>query len=115
MIYVCSRKQCRAEGCSKGPSFGVTGSKEVEYCAGHAPDGMVNVKSRKCRTVGCSKGPSFGKAGSNTGEYCSQHAPDGMVKVKSKKQRRIEGLKKNLNAPRPSEHPPVRGKKCQNV
>ena len=22
-------------------------------------------------------------------------------------------LKKNLNAPRPSEHPPVRGKKCQ--
>ena len=26
-----------------------------------------------------------------------------------------ECLKKNLNAPRPSEHPPVRGKKCQNV
>ena len=24
-------------------------------------------------------------------------------------------LKKNLNAPRPSEHPPVRGKKSQNV
>ena len=24
-------------------------------------------------------------------------------------------LKQNLNAPRPSEHPPVRGKKCQNV
>ena len=24
-------------------------------------------------------------------------------------------IKKNLNAPRPSEHPPVRGKKCQNV
>ena len=24
-------------------------------------------------------------------------------------------LKKNLNSPRPSEHPPVRGKKCQNV
>ena len=26
-----------------------------------------------------------------------------------------KGLKKNLNAPRPSEHPPVWGKKCQNV
>ena len=24
-------------------------------------------------------------------------------------------LKKNQNAPRPSEHPPVRGEKCQNV
>ena len=28
---------------------------------------------------------------------------------------RLKYLKKNLNAPRPSEHPPVRGKKCQNV
>ena len=27
----------------------------------------------------------------------------------------IDGLKENQNAPRPSEHPPVRGKKCQNV
>ena len=27
----------------------------------------------------------------------------------------INYLKKNQNAPRPSEHPPVRGKKCQNV
>ena len=27
----------------------------------------------------------------------------------------VPSLKKNLNAPRPSEHPPVRGKKCQNV
>ena len=27
----------------------------------------------------------------------------------------LQCLKKNLNAPRPSEHPPVRGKKCQNV
>ena len=28
---------------------------------------------------------------------------------------RVTFLKKNLNASRPSEHPPVRGKKCQNV
>ena len=25
------------------------------------------------------------------------------------------GVKKNLNAPKPSEHPPVRGEKCQNI
>ena len=30
-------------------------------------------------------------------------------------QKKKSCLKKNLNAPRPSEHPPVRGKKCQNV
>ena len=28
---------------------------------------------------------------------------------------RLLFLKKNQNAPRPSEHPPVRGKKCQSV
>ena len=28
---------------------------------------------------------------------------------------KVPCLKKNLNAPRPSEHPPVGGKKCQNV
>ena len=31
------------------------------------------------------------------------------------KEERLVSLKKNQNAPRPSEHPPVRGKKCQNV
>ena len=29
--------------------------------------------------------------------------------------RKHRSLKKNQNVPRPSEHPPVRGKKCQNV
>ena len=57
----------------------------MEYCAEHAPNGMINVKSRKCKTEGCSKWPSLGKAGSKTAEYCSQHAPDGMVNVKSLK------------------------------
>ena len=51
----------------------------------HAPDGMVNVRSRKCRTEGCGKRPSFGIAGTKTGEYCVQHAPDGMVNVCSRK------------------------------
>ncbi|CAN0145047.1 unnamed protein product, partial [Ascophyllum nodosum] len=67
------------------PSFGVTGTKTAEYCAPHAPDGMVDVCSRKCRTEGCGKIPSFGVAGSKTAEYCAQHAPDGMVNVKNRK------------------------------
>ena len=41
------------------------------------------------------------------------------VVVKREKQEtstvRLYFLKKKLNAPRPSEHPPVRGKKCQNA
>ena len=69
---------------AQGPSFGVAGTKTAEYCAQHAPDGMVNVCSRKCRTESCGKEPSFGVAGTKAAEYCAQHAPDGMVNVCSK-------------------------------
>ena len=65
----------------------------MEYCAQHAPDGMVDVKRRKCRTEGCGKGPSYVVAGTKFAEYCVQHAPDGMVDVKSRKCR-TEGCDK---------------------
>ena len=48
----------------------VAGTKTVEYCAQHAPNGC----SRKCRTGGCGKKPSFGVAGTKTAEYCALHA-----------------------------------------
>ena len=76
---------CRTEGCRKQPSFGVAGTKTVEYCEQHAPEGMVDIKSRKCRTEGCDKRAYFGVAGTKTAEYCVQHAPNGMVNVCSKK------------------------------
>ena len=56
------------------PSFGVAGTKTPEYCAQHAPDEMVDTKSRIFRTQGCGKGPSFGVAGTTTAEYCAQRA-----------------------------------------
>ena len=59
--------------------------KKKEYCAKHAPNGMVNVKSRKCRTQGCVKAPLFEMAGTKTVVYCAQHAPDEMVDIKSRK------------------------------
>ena len=82
MAYVC-RRRCRTEGCGKLPSFGVAGTKTGEYCAQHAPEKMVNVKSRKCRTEGCGKRSSFGVALTKTTEYCAQHALEGMVDVKN--------------------------------
>ena len=42
MVDVRSRK-CRIEGCDKQSSLGVAGTKTMEYCAQHAPGGMVNV------------------------------------------------------------------------
>ena len=59
----------------------------MEYCAQHAPEGMVDVCSRKCRTEGCGKVPSFGVAGTKAAEYCAQHALEGMVDVKNRKSR----------------------------
>ena len=79
MVDVMSSKW-RAESCSKKVLFGVTGKKSVEYCAQHAPDGMVVVMSRnQFRIEGSGKQPSFKDAGTKTMEYCSQHAPDMMV------------------------------------
>ena len=57
----------------------------MEYCAQHAPEGMVDVKNKKCRTEGCGTLPSFGVTGTKTMEYCAHHAPEGMVNVKSRK------------------------------
>ena len=57
----------------------------MEYCAQHAREGMVDVKSKKCRSASCGKVPSFGVAGTKAGEYCAQHALEEMVDVRTKK------------------------------
>ena len=80
-LDVKSRKQCRADGCGKGPSLGVAGTKTAEYCTEHAPLGVVNVNHRECRAESCGKRASFGVAGTKTAEYCAQHVSDGMVNV----------------------------------
>ncbi|CAN0383960.1 unnamed protein product [Ascophyllum nodosum] len=73
---------CHTDGCGKYALFAVAGTKTVEYCTQHAPDGMVNVRSRMCSTEGCGKRAYFGVAGTKRPEYCIQHAPDGMVNVR---------------------------------
>ena len=97
----------------------------MEYCAQHAREGMVDVKSKKCRTASCGKVPYFGVAGTKTGEYCAQHALEGMVDIKSKKCR-IEGCGKipcfgvagTKNVEHCAQHAPegmvyVKSKKCR--
>ena len=59
------------EGCSKYPSFGVSGTKTAEDCAQHALDEMINVRKILCRTEGCGIVAVFGVAGTKTAEYCS--------------------------------------------
>ena len=78
MIGIYSRK-CKIEGCSKRPSFGVAGTRMVEYCAQHAQDGMVDVCNRKCRIESCGKHLSFGVTGTRAAEYFAHHAKNEMV------------------------------------
>jgi len=56
-------KGCVHGGCSKHPSYGDAGSKNAEYRAQHALDGMMNVlEKRRCTYGGWSKKPSYGVA-----------------------------------------------------
>ncbi|CAM9918179.1 unnamed protein product [Ascophyllum nodosum] len=65
----------------------MAGTTTAEYCAQHAPDGMVNIFSRKGKTEGFGKQPLFGVEGTKTEEYCVQHTLDGMVDVCNRKYR----------------------------
>ena len=82
-------KKCRTEGCGKGAFFGVADSKTMEYCAQHAPGGMINVRSRKCRS-------STSGAGTKIRENCAQHEPDGMINVRNRKCRTEGCVKRAL-------------------
>ncbi|CAM9897347.1 unnamed protein product, partial [Ascophyllum nodosum] len=62
---------CKTRGCCNRPSFGVAGTKTAEYCAQHAPDGMVDIRSGTYRTEGCGKVSLRGVAGTKSTEYCA--------------------------------------------
>ena len=49
-----SKKTCNHADCNKRPTFGVAGSRTVEFCSSHAKEGMVDVTNRKrCGHPGC--------------------------------------------------------------
>ncbi|CAM9864214.1 unnamed protein product [Sphacelaria rigidula] len=70
---------------SARPSLGAAGGRKAEFCAAHAPAGMVDVRRKRCGKEGCSTRPSFGAAGGRKAEFCAAHAPAGMVGVRSKR------------------------------
>ena len=78
-------KRCLHHGCTKQPSFGVDGSKRVEFCFEHKRDGMVDLRSKRCLQTGCTKQPSCGADGSKRVEFCFEHKRDGMVDLKHRR------------------------------
>ncbi|CAN0320506.1 unnamed protein product, partial [Pylaiella littoralis] len=72
-------------GCTKQPRHGVAGTKTVEFCPGHAKDGMVDVRSKSCTYRDCTKQLSHSEVGTSTAKFCSGHAQGGMVNTRRKK------------------------------
>lgn len=60
-----STKSCGTHGCFKRPTFGFDGkgSKNGEFCAEHAQEGMVDIVSKRCIFEGCTTKRSFGVDG----------------------------------------------------
>ncbi len=83
-MRVTHRSYCHHDGCTKGASFGVDGSKEAELCCEHKRDGTVDL-SKKCLYDGCTKVPSFGVDGSKNVVFCSEHKKDEVVNVVRKR------------------------------
>ncbi len=78
-------KECCHRGCVKRPSYGAYGSTRAEFCAQHAKDGMIDVRSKRCGHRGCITRPSYGVNGTTKAQFCARHAEEGMVNVRSKR------------------------------
>lgn len=64
-----STKSCGHHGCFKRPTFGPVGgtaeknTKNGQFCAQHALEGMIDVVSKRCIHPGCPTKRSFGVGG----------------------------------------------------
>ena len=53
-------KKCLSEGCNTAPYFNYQNETNGIYCAEHALEGMINIKSAYCQIKGCTKQATFG-------------------------------------------------------
>eukprot|EP00752_Nemacystus_decipiens_P008713 g7775.t1 len=77
--------RCKAEECTKQPSFGLERDRRASYCSKHKKAGMVNVTSRRCREIDCGRNPNFGFRGDRRATYCKGHREVGMVDIVSRR------------------------------
>jgi hypothetical protein len=81
-----AKKKCKHEGCTVTATFGMIGSKIVDFCTSHKPSSdYVNLKNKTCLFEDCMKQPCYGVPGSKKAEFCVQHAPLNYRDIKSKK------------------------------
>lgn len=88
------RPSCGGKDCTTWPSYGVQGTNKRLFCARHAGQDMVDLKSKICIHRGCRKQATFGVLG-RTREFCAGHATEGTVCLRGQNR----GLQKK-SAPR---------------
>lgn len=87
---------CPPYSCNKIPSYGVVGSTTKEFCALHAEEGMVDLRSKKYGRPGCCiKHARYCLEGSTTREFCALHEEEGMDSVANS--RCVEPVCNNIN------------------
>lgn len=69
-------KQCQELGCTKQPSFGLVGTKEIKWCKEHSPIGCTSTRNKTCRSPDCLKQPKFGLLTEKVKLMCSSHKLD---------------------------------------
>lgn len=76
-VNMCSDR-CKQEGCTTQPSYGVPGSKELEFCGHHAKEGMVNLNGKRpLLCVARSKKPEFCSRQEEHDRNSSDYSSDG--------------------------------------
>ena len=78
------KRQCDAPGCSKLPTFAMSGSRPIR-CAEHRGQDMIRIRPqyrRLCDAEGCKTRPSYGIPGGRA-DRCAEHRKPGMVDVVS--------------------------------
>jgi hypothetical protein len=86
--------------CYTIPNYGELNTKTRLYCSDHAPEGYINVVSKKCLAPGCHRLSSYGPSGTKTREFCKSHKPTGYIDVAHKLCANKEcGIRAGFNMP----------------
>jgi hypothetical protein len=78
-VIVNKKNNCLHLNCRTVATYGPVGTREIKYCAPHAPAGYISTRSKKCIIQGCSIGASYRKDQFSTLEYCARHCPIGAI------------------------------------
>lgn len=97
-------RTCAHQGCSTRSTFGVVGTKKLEFCSGHAAEGMIDLNNKKRAHRGRSTcRASFGVAGNKKPELLrGEHVTESVTNLSNIKKTRKQCVQQGCKAVDPS-------------